>query len=73
MGDINSRRGQIMGTTERVGLKVIDARVPLANMFGYTTTLRSMSQGRASSTMEFEHYAEVPSNVQQQIIEGKVK
>jgi elongation factor G len=73
MGDINSRRGQIMGTTERVGLKVIDAEVPLANMFGYTTVLRSMSQGRATSTMEFAHYAEVPANVQQQIIEGKVK
>ena len=73
MGDINSRRGQIMGTTERVGLKVIDAQVPLANMFGYTTTLRSMSQGRATSTMEFDHYADVPANVQQQIIEGKLK
>ena len=73
MGDINSRRGQILGTTERVGLKVIDAEVPLASMFGYTTTLRSMSQGRGTSTMEFAHYAEVPSNVQQQIIDGKVK
>jgi len=73
MGDINSRRGQIMGTTERVGLKVIDAQVPLANMFGYTTTLRSMSQGRATSTMEFHHYADVPPNVQQQIVEGKLK
>jgi elongation factor G len=73
MGDINSRRGQILGTTERVGLKVIDAEVPLASMFGYTTTLRSMSQGRGTSTMEFAHYAEVPNNVQQQIIDGKVK
>ncbi len=73
MGDINSRRGQILGTSERGLAKVISAEVPLSNMFGYVTTLRSMSQGRASSTMEFDHYAEVPSNVQQQIIEGKVK
>jgi elongation factor G len=73
MGDINGRRGQIQGTSERTGLKVIDSLVPLASMFGYTTTLRSMSQGRASSTMEFAHYADVPSNVQQQIIDGKVR
>jgi elongation factor G len=73
MGDINSRRGQIQGTTDRGMAKVIDAHVPLSTMFGYATTLRSMSQGRASYTMEFEQYAEVPSNIQQQIIEGKIK
>lgn len=73
MGDINSRRGQIQGTSERGTAKVIDAHVPLAAMFGYATTLRSMSQGRASYTMEFDHYMEVPSNIQQQIIEGKLK
>lgn len=73
MGDINSRRGQIQGTTERGTTKVIDAHVPLANMFGYATNLRSMSQGRAAYTMEFDHYTEVPANVQQQIIEGKVR
>ena len=73
MGDINSRRGQIAGTTDRTGLKVIEAQVPLANMFGYATTLRSTSQGRAFYTMEFDHYADVPSNVQQQIIEGIIK
>jgi elongation factor G len=73
MGDINSRRGQIQGTSERGTAKVIDAHVPLSTMFGYATTLRSMSQGRASYTMEFSHYAEVPANVQQQIVEGKVK
>jgi elongation factor G len=73
MGDINSRRGQIQGTSERGTAKVIDAHVPLSTMFGYATTLRSMSQGRASYTMEFSHYAEVPVNVQQQIVEGKVK
>ena len=73
MGDINGRRGQIQGTTERGMIKVIDALVPLSNMFGYSTTLRSASQGRAGYTMEFAHYAEVPPNIQQQIIEGKIK
>ncbi len=74
MGDINARRGQIMGSTDRPGgVKVIDAQVPLANMFGYATTLRSSSQGRGFYTMEFAHYAEVPANVQQQIMDGKVK
>jgi elongation factor G len=73
MGDINSRRGQIQGTTERGTAKLITAHVPLANMFGYATTLRSTSQGRAAYVMEFDHYADVPANVQQQIIEGKVK
>jgi elongation factor G len=73
MGDINSRRGQIQGTSDRINSKIIDAHVPLAQMFGYATALRSMSQGRASYTMEFDHYAEVPANVQQQIVEGKVK
>jgi elongation factor G len=73
MGDINGRRGQILGTSERTGLKVIDARVPLANMFGYATNLRSSTQGRGSYIMEFDHYTDVPMNVQQQIIEGKIK
>ncbi|HSI20734.1 MAG TPA: elongation factor G [Verrucomicrobiae bacterium] len=74
MGDINGRRGQIMGTTDRIGgIKVIDAQVPLANMFGYATTLRSSSQGRGFYTMVLSHYADVPANVQQQIIEGKIK
>ena len=73
MGDVNGRRGIIQGTTERGLAKIITAHVPLSSMFGYVSTLRSMSQGRASSTMEFDHYAEVPANVQQQIIEGKVK
>ena len=73
MGDVNGRRGLIQGTTDRGMAKVIDAFVPLSNMFGYATTLRSSSQGRASYTMEFDHYAEVPANIQQQIIEGKIK
>ena len=59
--------------TERGGAKVVKALVPLASMFGYATSLRSMSQGRASSTMEFDHYAEVPKNIEQQIAEGKRK
>ena len=54
-------------------MKVIRAKVPLAEMFGYATQLRSMTQGRASYTMEFSHYAEVPQNVAQAIIEGKQK
>ena len=57
--------------SERAMMKVIDAKVPLSEMFGYATKLRSMSQGRASYTMEFDHYAEVPENVAQQIMEGK--
>ena len=73
MGDVNSRRGQIQNTTDRLTSKIIDAFVPLSNMFGYATTLRSMSQGRAAYTMVFDHYAEVPTHVQQQIIDGKIK
>jgi len=71
MGDLNSKRGQIESTSERGQAKVIDAKVPLAEMFGYATTLRGMTQGRATFTMEFDHYAEVPSNITQTIIEGK--
>jgi elongation factor G len=73
IGDLNSKRGQINEMTERHGAKVIDAYVPLAEMFGYATGLRSMSQGRASYSMEFHHYQEVPSNVQATIIEGRAK
>ncbi len=73
IGDISAKRGQILEMTERGGAKVVKALVPLASMFGYATSLRSMSQGRASSTMEFDHYAEVPKNIEQQIAEGKRK
>jgi len=74
IGDLNSKRGQINKMEDRPnGIKVIDAFVPLGSMFGYTTSLRSMTQGRASSVMEFDHYAEVPSNVAQQIIEKRSK
>jgi elongation factor G len=68
IGDLNSKRGRIEEITERGGIKVITAMVPLAEMFGYTTSLRSMTQGRASSTMELSHYDEVPSNVAEEII-----
>jgi elongation factor G len=68
IGDINSKRGRIEQMTDRGNAKVVDAFVPLSEMFGYTTTLRSMTQGRASNSMEFAHYAEVPPNVAQEII-----
>ncbi|MEK7134828.1 MAG: EF-Tu/IF-2/RF-3 family GTPase, partial [Patescibacteria group bacterium] len=70
-GDLNSKRGKIEQMSERAMMKVVDAKVPLSEMFGYATKLRSMSQGRASYTMEFDHYAEVPENIAQQIMEGK--
>ena len=63
IGDLNSRRGQVTGMDTRGNARVINAMVPLANMFGYVNTLRSMSQGRATFTMQFDHYEQVPSNV----------
>jgi elongation factor G len=71
VGDLNSKRGQIQEMTDRGGNKAIRAFVPLAEMFGYVTTLRSISQGRASSTMEFDHYEEVPNNVSKDIVEAR--
>ncbi len=73
IGDLNSKRGQIDQMTDRGNLKVIDAKVPLAEMFGYATALRSMSQGRANYSMEFLHYAEVPRHVAEAIIGQNVK
>ena len=67
IGDLNSRRGQIQGTDSRGNAQVIEAIVPLANMFGYVNQLRSMTQGRAQYTMQFSHYEEVPSNVAEEI------
>ncbi len=67
IGDLNSRRGQVNGMDSRGNARVITAMVPLANMFGYVNTLRSMSQGRAQYSMTFDHYAEVPSNVSEEI------
>ncbi len=68
IGDLNSRRGQIAGTDSRGNAQVVAAMVPLANMFGYVNTLRSMSQGRAAYTMQFDHYAEVPRNVADEVV-----
>ena len=71
-GDLNSKRAQIERIEDRTGgIKVIGAKVPLAEMFGYATSLRSMTEGRASFTMEFNQYEEIPSNLTQLIIEGK--
>ncbi len=67
IGDLNSRRGHVQGTEMRGNATVINAMVPLMNMFGYVNTLRSMSQGRAQYTMQFDHYAQVPSQVAQEI------
>jgi elongation factor G len=67
IGDLNSRRGQVGGMDSRGNARVISAMVPLANMFGYVNTLRSMSQGRAQFSMEFHHYEQVPSNVSDEI------
>ena len=73
IGDLNSKRGQIQEMFDRGQMKVVKAIVPLASMFGYATTLRSISQGRASYSMEFGHYAEVPRNVAETIIAGSQK
>ena len=68
IGDLNSRRGKIQGMTQRAGAQVITAQVPLAEMFGYATDLRSKTQGRATYTMQFGHYAQVPSSIADTII-----
>ena len=75
IGDLNAKRGKIIEMTERGNLKVVDAEVPLAEMFGYATQIRSMSQGQASYSMEFHHYEEVPRNVAEKIIgeAGKIR
>ena len=68
MGNVSSRRGNIQGTEDRNGAKVIDAHIPLSEMFGYATDLRSRTQGRGQYTMQFDHYAEVPRNIAEKII-----
>jgi len=75
MGDLSSRRGVIQGMEDIAGGggKVVRAEVPLAEMFGYSTTLRSLTQGRATYTMEFKHYAEAPKNVAEAVISSKTK
>jgi elongation factor G len=73
LGDLSARRGKIEETKDRLQQKVIDGKVPLAEMFGYATTLRSLTEGRGTFTMEFDHYEEVPPHIAQEIIEGKRK
>jgi elongation factor G len=70
VGDLNRRRGQVNDMSDRSGAKVIKAEVPLSEMFGYVTTLRTLSSGRATSTMEFANYAETPSNVSESVIKA---
>ena len=71
VGDLNSRRGQVQEMRERSGTKIIDAQVPLGEMFGYATQLRSLTQGRASYSMELLDYEEVPKNVVNDIVGDK--
>jgi len=71
IGDLSSRRGGIKESFDRASMKIIEATVPLAEMFGYATSLRSTTHGRGGFTMEFSHYQQVPANITQQIVEGK--
>ncbi len=73
VGDLNAKRGQVGNMEDRAGIKVIDANVPLSEMFGYATQLRSMTQGRANYSMEFLHYAEAPKFIAEKVIEGNQK
>ncbi len=70
VGDLNRRRGQVNNMSDRAGSKVIKADVPLSEMFGYVTSLRTLSSGRATSTMEFSHYAETPANIAEEVIKA---
>ena len=72
IGDLNSRRGKIQGMESRGGFQVVAAHVPLANMFGYSTDLRSKTQGRATYTMQFAHYEQVPNSVTE-VLTAKVQ
>ncbi|MEY2898412.1 MAG: elongation factor [Bacteroidota bacterium] len=75
-GDLNRRRGMIESMDSRNNLQVVKAKVPLSEMFGYVTQLRSMSSGRATSVMEFSHYSPVSNNIQEEIIaknKGRIK
>jgi elongation factor G len=76
VGDLNRRRGVMEGMGDRAGSKVVKAKVPLSEMFGYVTQLRTMSSGRATSTMEFSHFQEAPRNIADDVIakaKGKVE
>ena len=71
MGDISSRRGNVEGMVQKANAQVISATIPLANMFGYISDLRAMTQGRGIYSMEFDHYQEVPRSVQEEIIKKR--
>ena len=71
IGDLNRRRGRIEGMEERGNAKVVRGYVPLSEMFGYVGDLRSMSQGRATYTMQFDRYEEVPPNIAEKVVEGR--
>ena len=68
VGDLNRRRGTVTGMDDRAGAKVVRAFVPLSEMFGYVTALRTLTSGRATSTMEFDHYEEAPQNIAEEVI-----
>jgi elongation factor G len=68
MGDLNRRRGQLEGIDERAGSQVVKAKVPLSEMFGYVTTLRTITSGRATSSMEFSHYSDTPRNIADEVL-----
>ena len=68
VGDLNRRRGQVEGMDDRAGAKVVKAKVPLSEMFGYVTALRTLSSGRATSSMEFSHFEPAPKNVSDGVI-----
>ena len=72
VGDLNRRRGQVNSMDDRAGSKVVKAIVPLSEMFGYVTSVRTLSSGRATSTMEFSHYAETPKNISEEVISATV-
>ena len=73
MGDVTRRRGTVTSTDDRAGSKIIDAEIPLSEMFGYATALRSSTQGRGMFTMQFDHYSEVPKSVAEEVIKGRAK
>lgn len=71
MGDVSSRRGKVDGMGTREGVQIVDAFIPLSEMFGYATSLRSNTQGRATYSMQFDHYEQVPNSIKEEILEGK--
>ena len=71
MGDVSSRRGRVDGMGTREGVQIVDAFIPLSEMFGYATSLRSNTQGRATYSMQFDHYEQVPNSIKEKVLEGK--